>query len=100
MSSQSFAWESKVVEILQHKDVVIVKFAPKPSSNNFGCQLDSYILEVDESPAIQQQYSLLLTALASGKTVVGYNQENDCAPAGHPFNQTSPRIDRIGIKAN
>ena len=65
------AWEATVVDILQHDDVAAITLSPDPGPGN--CDVGSpYILIVDGTPASEQRFSMLLTALVSGKKVKGY----------------------------
>lgn len=65
------AWEAKVVNILQHGDVAAIALSPNPGPGN--CDVGSpYILIVDVTPAAEQRFSMLLTALVSGKKVQGW----------------------------
>lgn len=94
VASQANAWEANVKKILQHDEWVAVELSPNPG--NHGCESGTtFLLKVDDSPATQQKYSLLLSALVSGKKVYGYNNQNDCVKG--IWSNTRPPIDRIGI---
>lgn len=72
ISSLTYAWEANVVDILQHGDVASISLSPDPGKGQ--CEVGSpYILIVDETPAAQQRFSLLLTALVSGNKIRGYS---------------------------
>ena len=86
------AWEANVVDILQHGDYAAISLSPDPGKGN--CDVGSpYLLVVDETPAAQQKFSMLLTALASGKKVRGY--ADPCATA--IWGASRPTINRLGI---
>lgn len=86
------AWEAKVVDILQHGDYVAVTLSPDPGKGN--CEAGSpYLLVVDNTPAAQQRFSMILTALASGKKIRGYADECSTAIWGVP----RPTMRRLGL---
>lgn len=89
------AWEAKVTDILQHGDVAAITLSPDPGPEN--CSVGSpYILIVDETPAAKQRFSILLSALTSGKTVRGF--PDACSTA--IWGTSRPTIRRLGIKAD
>ena len=91
----SYAWEANVTDILQHGTVAAISLSPDPGKGN--CDVGSpYILIVDETPAAQQRFSMLLTALASGKKVRGY--ADACTTA--IWGSSRPTIRRLGLKNN
>lgn len=91
-SSQVNAWEADVVDILQHGDYVAVTLTPDPGVGN--CEHGSpYLLIVDETPAAQQRFSIVLSALISGKKVRGYADECDNAIWG----KSRPTLRRLSL---
>jgi|GEM_PF-6200833 len=86
------AWEANVTDILQHGDVAAITLSPDPGKGN--CSYGSpYILIVDGSPASEQRFSMLLTALTTGKKVRGYTDACSTAIWG----QSRPTIRRLGL---
>lgn len=86
------AWEANVVDILQHGTRVAVTLNPDPGIGK--CEYGSpYILIVDESPAAQQRFSIILSALISGKKVRGYADECSTAIWG----KSRPTLRRLGL---
>ena len=88
----SHGWEAYVTAILQHGNNAAITLSPDPGIGN--CEYGSpYILIVDDTPAAQQRFSLLLTALASGKKISGYQDECSSAIWG----QSRPTVRRIRL---
>lgn len=94
-SSGAFAWEANVTEILQHDNVAAIYLSPDPGKGqcDYG---QPYLLIVDGTPESNQKFSMLLTALTSGKKVGGY--EDECSTA--IWEQSRPTIRRLKIIAN
>ncbi|TQV65693.1 hypothetical protein FKG94_28245 [Exilibacterium tricleocarpae] len=94
-SSIAWSWDAKVTNILHHRDWVAVSFSPDPG--NLGCSAGSpYLLKVDETAASQQRFSIILTALASGKTIGGHS--DGCSSA--IWGTSRPVIERINLRQN
>ena len=94
-SSYAFSWEAKVTNILQHGAYVAVTLSPDPGP--YSCQAGSpYLIKVDESSASKQLFSMVLSALATGKSIGGY--EDACVNA--IWGLTRPSIVRLNLKNN
>lgn len=75
-SVQAQSWEAEVTSILQHGSVVAIYLDPDPGIGQ--CQYGSpYILVADGSPESNQRFSMLLTALTTGKKIDGW--EDTCS---------------------
>ncbi len=86
------AWEAKVTNILQHGSTTAISLSPDPGKGN--CEYGSpYILIVDSTPASQQKFSMLLTALSTGNKVSGYLDECSTAIWG----KSRPTIRRLNL---
>jgi hypothetical protein len=95
LSSFSNAWEATVTNILQHGSYAAIDLSPDPGVGN--CEYGSpYLLVVDGTPESNQRFSMLLTALVSGKKVAGYADE--CAAA--IWGKSRPTIRRLNLRAN
>jgi hypothetical protein len=95
ISSQALAWEAKVTNILQHGNYVAVTLNPDPGEGK--CEDGSpYILIVDDEPDTAQKFSMLLTAMSTGMTIVGY--EDPCSSA--IWGRSRPTIERLGLRGN
>lgn len=95
VSQYSLSWEAKVVELLQHEGYVAVYLSPDPGIGN--CEYGQpYLLPVDGTPAKNQRFSLMLTALTAGLTIRGHADECSSAIWG----KSRPTIRRVSIIAN
>ncbi len=89
------AWDAKVTNILHHRDWVAVTLTPDPGPGK--CEKGSpYLVKVDETAKSQQLFSMILTALATGKTISGY--DDPCVNA--IWGNSRPSIERLNLKAN
>lgn len=91
----SWSWEAKVTNILHHGDVIAVSLSPDPGP--LQCDYGSpYLIKLDGSQASDQLFSMVLTALATGKTVTGYG--DPCA--SDIWAKSRPTIWRLNLKSN
>lgn len=89
------AWEANVTNILQHGSVVAVSLSPDPGVGN--CEYGSpYIIFADGTPANNQLFSMLLTALSTGNKVAGY--ADACTTT--IWGQSRPTISRLNLRNN
>ena len=95
-ASATSAWEAKVTKILQHGGTAAIYLEPNPGPLN--CEVGQpYIVIVDETPASQQRFSMLLTALTAKMTVSGYTGD---ACSTSIWGQSRPTIRRLNLHAN
>ena len=77
-ASSASAWEANVTDILQHGTYVAVYLSPDPGAGS--CQYGQpYLLVVDDTPAGKQRFALILSALATGHKIAGYDDGCDTA---------------------
>ncbi len=94
-ATNASAWDAKVTNILQHGGYAAISLSPNPGVGN--CSAGSpYLLVVDDTPASQQRFSMLLAALMSGKSISGYADE--CATA--IWGVSRPTIRRLNLSAD
>lgn len=78
LASNVAAWEAVVTDILHHIDHAAIYLNPDPGAN--GCGYGSpYLLVLDGSNQSNQRFSMLLTALSTGKTISGF--QDGCSSA-------------------
>lgn len=93
IATNAGAWEAKVVDILQHGSYVAVYLSPDPGVGS--CSYGSpYLLSVEGTPASNQRFGMVLTALATGKSLAGY--DDGCNSA--IWAQSRPIIVRLMLK--
>lgn len=97
LSASALTYEAKVTEILQHDSHIAVYLNPDPGKA--FCDVGQpYLLPVTDTVEHQQKYTLLLTALTTGKTIKGYLSEGECD--SNVWGQSRPIVRRIAIKAD
>jgi hypothetical protein len=89
------AWEANVTDILQHGNYVAVYLSPDPGAGSCS-QSQPYLLVVDDSAAAKQRFGLILTALATGHKIGGYDDGCDTAI----WAQSRPLIHRLVLRSN
>lgn len=93
-SSQATAWEAKVTSVLQHRDWVAVNLVPDPGVG--ACTAGNpYLIAVDGAPQNDQLFTMVMTALNTGKTVEGFASD-PCSSA--IWGQPRPKIERLRLK--
>jgi len=89
-STDLFAWEASVTNILQHGTYTAVYLSPDPGVGN--CQYGQpYLLIVDGTPESKQRFSMILTAFTMGKKIAGFDDE--CSSG--IWAQSRPTIKRL-----
>ena len=94
-ASNANAWEANVSDILQHGTYVAVYLSPDPGPGS--CQYSQpYLMVVDDTPAGKQRFTMIMTALATGHKIAGYDDGCDTAI----WAQSRPLITRLVLRAN
>jgi hypothetical protein len=89
------AWEANVTDILQHGTYVAIYLSPDPGVGS--CQYGQpYLLAVDDTAAAKQRFSLIVTALATGHKIAGF--DDGCETA--IWAQSRPVIQRLMLRGN
>ncbi len=75
-ASAANAWEATVTDILQHGTMIAVYLSPDPGpgSCTYG---QPYLMAVDDTAAGKQRFAMILTALATGQKIAGYDDGCD-----------------------
>ena len=90
------AWEAKISNILHHRTWIAVSLTPDPGK--MSCDAGSpYLVEIKDTVAHQQLFSMLLAAQASGKTITGYDSD-PCSAA--IWGVSRPTIERLNLKTD
>jgi len=71
-ASSAQAWEAKVTAVLQHGTMLAIYLSPDPGPGS--CSVGQpYLLAVDDTIASKQRFAMIMTAVATGQKVSGYD---------------------------
>jgi hypothetical protein len=81
-TTSAFAWQGKVTAVLQHGTMLAVYLSPDPGPGS--CAVGQpYLIAVDDTIAAKQRFAMLMTAVATGQLVSGYDDGCSTAIWGH-----------------
>lgn len=93
-TTSAFAWEAKVTHVLQHGTMLAVYLSPDPGPGS--CSVGQpYLIQVDDTIAAKQRFAMLMTAVATGQLISGYDDGCSSAIWGH----SRPLVWRLQLAA-